>query len=202
MLNIRPRINILNKRFQPGAHAVAVAYVAKLLNMPSVVIMTDAAPSSETWQCSRLGATVTVCASEMEALGLRERLQSHNGMMDIPASHDSHVISGHGTVGLELVKQWRGSNITAVFCNIAYLDLIAGLAVFLKRVSPQIKVIAVELVELTEDGSSELEATINYAQGESFRLCREHVDGIIPIRADELYSAVKDIYEGNTMEFG
>ncbi|RDW58715.1 hypothetical protein BP6252_13191 [Coleophoma cylindrospora] len=167
--------------------------------------MLDGVPGIKDQQCSRLKATVIICSSDAEATEQRQRLQSQNGMTYIPASHDPLVIAGQGTVGLELIRQWKGSNRTAVFCSVTNLDLIAGISVLLKRVAPEIKIIAVEVQDLNAKHSSLLSQTFAVAkaaacfhpvQGESFRLCRDHVDGVISVTVEELHDAMKDIYEG------
>ncbi|RFU28628.1 hypothetical protein B7463_g7699, partial [Scytalidium lignicola] len=196
--------------YSNGDHAVAVAYAAKLLNMPSIILMLDGVPGIRDAQCSRLDATVVICKSEVEALERCQRLQTENRMAYIPTAHDPYSISGEATVGLELVKQWKRSNISAVFCPSINLDLTAGMAVLLKCVVPETKIIVVEFSDCTNTPEHtpgraslalksfnmvESKKVVHSTQGESYRLCRQYVDESLVINAKELFEAIHDIYE-------
>jgi threonine dehydratase len=56
------------------------------------------------------------------------------------------VIAGQGTIGMEILRQ-HPKPIHAVFCCVGGGGLLAGVAAYIKRVRPEIKVIGVETID-------------------------------------------------------
>ena len=59
---------------------------------------------------------------------------------------DPDVIAGQGTIGMEILRQHTGA-IYAIFAPIGGGGLISGIAAYVKRLYPEIKVIGVEPVD-------------------------------------------------------
>ena len=53
---------------------------------------------------------------------------------------------GQGTVGMEIMRQMQGP-VHAIFVPVGGGGLIAGIAAYVKRVSPQVRIIGVELAD-------------------------------------------------------
>ena len=104
----------------------------------------------------------------------------------------------------------RGGNIDAIFVPVGGGGLIAGIAVYVKYLYPNIRIIGVE----PEDAAGMYESlkagrrvTLDrvgiFADGvavkrvgeETFSLCREHVDEIVLLDTDEICAAIQDVFE-------
>ncbi len=110
---------------------------------------------------------------------------------------------------MEILRQHPDA-IDAIFVPIGGGGLAAGLAVFVKFLRPDIKVFGVEpddaasmrdaiaagsRVILNQVGLFADGVAVRQAGEETFRLCRELLDGVITVSTDEICAAVKDIFE-------
>jgi threonine dehydratase len=119
------------------------------------------------------------------------------------------VIAGQGTIGMEILRQ-HPKPIHAIFCCVGGGGLLAGVAAYVKRVRPEIKVIGVQTVDsdamvqsLAAGKRVELDTVGLFADGaavklvgeETFRLCQEYVDEMIVVDNDAICAAIKDVFE-------
>ena len=122
---------------------------------------------------------------------------------------DPDVIAGQGTIGVELARQ-TGGNLDALFVPVGGGGLIAGVAVYLKYLYPNIRIIGVEpedaagMYESLKAGQRvTLERVGIFADGvavrrvgdETFELCRKYVDEIVLLDNDEICAAIQDVFE-------
>ena len=70
---------------------------------------------------------------------------AEDGMSFIPPYDDELVMAGQGTIGNEILRQWR--DVDYVFVAVGGGGLIAGVAAYLGDVAPHVKVIPVEYDE-------------------------------------------------------
>ncbi len=119
------------------------------------------------------------------------------------------MIAGQGTIAMELLRQMpRG--LDAVFVPVGGGGLIAGVAAYLKRLQPAIRVVGVEptdadaLARSLEAGHRvELEHVGLFADGVAVRqvgaltfpLCQRFVDEVVRVNTDEMCAAIKDVFE-------
>src|SRR5690606_10814134 len=78
-----------------------------------------------------------------EAAAHAQQLVEEKGMIYIPPYDDPEVIAGQGTVGMEILHQHR-RKLHAVFVPVGGGGLAAGVAVYIKYLRPDVKVIGVE----------------------------------------------------------
>src|SRR6267154_1540311 len=122
---------------------------------------------------------------------------------------DPDVIAGQGTIGMEILRQ-TPHPIHAVFVPIGGGGLVSGIASYIKRLRPAIKVVGVEPVDADAMARSlkagrrvVLDHVGLFADGvavkqvgrETFRLCRELLDGVILVDTDQICAAIKDVFE-------
>ncbi|XP_059470892.1 L-threonine ammonia-lyase [Neocloeon triangulifer] len=126
-----------------GNHALALCYHGKRLNIPVTVVMPIVAPIMKIQSCQQLGANVVVQGHDMgEAKRIAMKLGKERGLVYINGYDHPHIMAGQGTLGLEVVEQV--SNIDAIIVPVGGGGLIAGVALAIKTLHPDVKVIGVE----------------------------------------------------------
>ena len=89
--------------FSSGNHAQGVAFAARTLGTPAVIVMPDNAPTVKRAATEALGATiVTVGPASTERKQRAEELVARHGYAMIPPYDDPDIIAGQATCGLEL----------------------------------------------------------------------------------------------------
>lgn len=134
--------------FSSGNHAQAVALSARLLGMPSVIVMPQDAPKAKldatrAYQQGMAGSEVVLFdryTEDREALC--RRLAEERGMTMIPPFDHAHVMAGQGTAALELIED--AGALDALLVCVGGGGLISGCAVAAKHLLPGIAVYGVE----------------------------------------------------------
>jgi len=126
-----------------GNHAQALAYQGKLLGIPATVVMPIHAPLIKIGNCQKLGANVVLHGKDFaEARAHAHGIGEERGLAYIDGYDDPAIIAGQGTMGLEIVEQVP--DLDAVVIPVGGAGLLAGVALAIKSLRPQVKVIAVE----------------------------------------------------------
>ncbi len=134
--------------FSSGNHAQAIALSARLLGMPSVIVMPHDSPAAKLaatrgYQQGQARSEVVIYdryTEDREAIG--RRLAEERGMTLIPPYDHPHVMAGQGTAALELLQE-TGPLDKLLVC-VGGGGLISGCAVAAHHLSPGIEVIGVE----------------------------------------------------------
>src|SRR5256885_12918508 len=139
-----------------GNHAQALAYQGKLLGIPATVVMPKYAPLIKIGNCEKLGANVVLHGKDFsEAKEKAHEMARERGLAYIDGYDDPAIIAGQGTMGLEIVEQVP--DLDAVVIPVGGAGLLAGVALAIKTLQPNIKVVAVE-AENVASFSAALEA--------------------------------------------
>ncbi|CUM66982.1 uncharacterized protein PRCAT00004669001 [Priceomyces carsonii] len=194
-----------------GNHAQGVAYSANKLKIPLTIVMPTSTPSIKYKNVSRLGSQVVLYGDDFDAAKKEcSRLSVENNLINIPPFDHPYVIAGQGTSALEITRQTRLDKLTAVFVPVGGGGLIAGIALYLKKVAPHVKIIGVVTYDsdvlyrsLKADKRETLDKVGVFADGtavkilgeETWRICRTHVDDVVRVLTDELCAAIKDVFE-------
>jgi len=126
-----------------GNHALGLAYHGQLLGVPVTVVMPRFAPLTKVTNCRRLGATVVSHGADIdEARSRADEIASEQHLTYINGFDDPAIIAGQGTLGLEIAAQVP--DVDAVIVPIGGAGLIAGVALALKTLKPNVKIIGVE----------------------------------------------------------
>ncbi|PAN45398.1 hypothetical protein PAHAL_9G115800 [Panicum hallii] len=193
-----------------GNHAQGVALSAQRLGCDAVIVMPVTTPEIKWKSVERLGATVVLEGDSYDEAQSYAKLRcEQEGRTFIPPFDHPDVITGQGTVGMEIVRQLQGP-LHAIFVPVGGGGLIAGIAAYVKRVRPEVKIIGVEpsdanamALSLYHGKRVMLEHVGGFADGvavktvgeETFRLCRELVDGIVMVSRDAICASIKDMFE-------
>ncbi|WP_416148827.1 threonine ammonia-lyase [Salipaludibacillus sp. HK11] len=126
-----------------GNHAQGVAYACRMLHIPCTIIMPQGAPLSKVEATRGYGATVELNGDSFDdALAYVLELQKQTGAAFIHAFDDDAVITGQGTMGLEILDQLP--DVDAVVCPIGGGGLMAGTLKAIKTTHPHVKVYGVQ----------------------------------------------------------
>ena len=193
-----------------GNHAQGVAMSAKRLGCRAVIVMPETTPKIKVDAVKSLGGEVVLKGvSYNDAYDHAVELAARDKLTYIAPFDDPDVIAGQGTVGMEIVSQ-HPEPIHAIFVPIGGGGLAAGVAAFIKQVRPEIQVIGVQthdsccmkqsieagqVVHLKDVGLFSDGTAVKVVGDETFRLCRDLLDGIITVDTDAICGAIKDIYD-------
>jgi threonine dehydratase len=139
--------------YSSGNHAQAVALAARMLGMPSVIVMPQDAPPAKLaatrgYQAGMAGSDVVLYdryQEDREAIG--RRLAAERGMALVPPYDHADVMAGQGTAALELVQQVAeagGAPLEVLLVCVGGGGLISGCAVAVTHLVPGIEVWGVE----------------------------------------------------------
>ncbi|MCW5612410.1 MAG: threo-3-hydroxy-L-aspartate ammonia-lyase [Rubrivivax sp.] len=134
--------------FSSGNHAQAIALAAKLLDMPSVIVMPHDSPPAKLaatrgYQAGRADSEVVLYdryTEDREAIG--RRLAAERGMTLIPPYDHADVMAGQGTAAAELLAETGPLDLLLVCVGGG--GLIAGCAVAAAHLSPGTRVVGIE----------------------------------------------------------
>ena len=133
--------------FSSGNHAQGVALAAREFGVPAVIIMPADAPLMKIDNTRALGAEVVLydrASEDRDAIGAR--LSEERGLNLIRPFDDERVISGQGTVGVEIAEQADEAGIQAadvlVCCGGG--GLTSGIALALEAHAPGLRARPVE----------------------------------------------------------
>ena len=139
-----------------GNHAQALAYQGKLLGIPATVVMPKFAPLIKVSNCQKLGANVVLRGRDFgEAKAHAHEIAGREGLAYVDGYDDPAIIAGQGTMGLEIMEQVPDIDVAII--PVGGGGLLAGVALALKTLRPQVKIVAVE-AENAASFSAALEA--------------------------------------------
>ncbi len=193
-----------------GNHAQGVALAARRLGTRAIIVMPVTTPQVKVDAVKARGGEVVLHGDTYDdAYGYARQLEAEKGLTFIHPFDDPDVIAGQGTIGMEILRQYQ-QPIHAIFVAIGGGGLISGIAAYVKRLRPEIKIIGVEPVDsdamyqslkagyrvrLSQVGLFADGVAVRQVGEETFRLCQKYVDEIILVGTDDTCAAIKDVFE-------
>lgn len=194
-----------------GNHAQGVALAAQKLGIRAVIVMPKFAPDIKVSNVRRLGGEVVLEGYSLEdAKAKCKQLVAEQNLVFIPPFDDPYIIAGQGTAGVEILRQLRQDRLDAIFVCCGGGGLLSGIAAYVKRIRPEIKIIGVntidsdcmfqslkkgEVVELPNVGIFADGTAIKQVGYETHRLCAKFVDDFVLVNNDEVCAAIKDAFD-------
>jgi threonine dehydratase len=183
-----------------GNHAQGVALAASLLHCASTVFMPESAPLPKVAATRAYGAQVRHAGHTVdEALVAAKEFSAETGAVLIHPFDHEDIVAGQGTVGLEIVEQCPDVR-TVVVCT-GGGGLVAGIAVAVKALRPDVRVVAAQAAgaasfapSLEAGAPVALEAMTTMADGIAvgcpgeipFAIVRELVDDVVTVDEEAL----------------
>jgi threonine dehydratase len=197
--------------YSSGNHAQAVAYAARALGAPAVIVMPGDAPRAKLEGTKRWGPQVIETNASSEARRrLAEDLAQERGLALVPPFDARAIMAGQATIGLEILEQAPDVEVVAV--PISGGGLASGVAAAIKQSRPQVQVVAVE-PELADDAARSFregrrvrlpaeDATRTIADGlrvqqvgeVTWPTLKAYVDTVITVSEDEIRDAMRRIW--------
>jgi len=193
-----------------GNHAQGVALAARRFGCRAIIVMPAGTPRIKHEAVAALGGEVVLHGETFqEAAGHARALAEADGIAFIHPYDDPAVIAGQGTIAVEILRQLREPPHT-VLVAIGGGGLASGVAVYVKRLYPGVRVIGVEAedapsmhaalaaghpVDLADVGRFADGAAVKRVGDETFRICHDLVDDVLLVNNDAICAAIKDVFE-------
>lgn len=191
-----------------GNHAAAVSLAAKLRGIPAYIVIPKNAPKCKVENVVRYGGQVIWSEATMQS---REetatKVFQETGAVLVHPYNDPRIISGQGTISLELLDQ--APQIDTIIVPISGGGLISGVALGAKSKNPAIRVLAAEPRGANDAAQSKiagriitLPVTNTIADGLraslgdlTWPIIRDFVDDVIVVEDKEIIEAMRYCYE-------
>ena len=196
-----------------GNHAQGVAFSAQRRGVKSTIVMPNVTPLLKIDATKQYGSDVMIHGDVYdEAYSKALELANEYDYTFVHAFDDYDVICGQGTIGLEILNELE--NVDEILVPIGGGGLISGIALAVKAVKPDVKVIGVVPVgamsmkiSIDEGQVTRLAAVKTSAEGVavkqpgdlSFAIAKRYVDEIITVSEKDIMEAVLLLLEKHKM---
>lgn len=199
--------------YSSGNHGQALALAASMFGVEAVIVMPTTAPAIKVQGALSYGATVVLeGTTSTERMKKSLELAHKHGYVVVPPFDHLDIITGQGTVGLEILEDWP--DIETILVPIGGGGLASGVAAYVKQTKPECKIIGVEperadaMYQSIQAGSPvTIEARGSIADGLmpvrpgdlTFAHAREFIDEILLVSEDAIRDATADLIKRSKM---
>ena len=192
-----------------GNHAQGVAFSAQKKGIKSTIVMPNVTPLLKVNATKAYGSEVVIYGDVYDdAYAKAQELALEHGYTFVHPFDDYDVICGQGTIGLEILEELE--DVDEILVPIGGGGLISGIALAVKTMRPEVKIIGVSPVgslamkiSLEEKHVTRLSAVKTSAEGVAvrqpgdltFALAGKYVDEIITITEKDIMEAVLTVLE-------
>ena len=193
-----------------GNHAQGLAYHAGRLGITSTIFMPMGTPVIKVTRTKSYGANVVLTGGSFDEAfdACMKRIEEVNGTLVHPFD-DVHVISGQGTIGLEIIDAIPDLDVLVI--PVGGGGMISGIANAVKQIKPNIRIVGVEPTKIPSmnkaihAGKIEMHpAVTTIADGINVRrvgkitmeICKDLVDEWVTVTDDEICRAILFLLEG------
>jgi threonine dehydratase len=142
--------------YSSGNHAQGVALASSLIGVEATVVMPENASSTKVDATRSYGANVIFAGTTSDDRMLKaQELQAEFGLTIVPPYNDAKIISGQGTVALEILQDVQ--DLDYLFVPVGGGGLISGSGIAAKHLNKHVRIIAVE-TEAASDAYQSLRA--------------------------------------------
>lgn len=193
-----------------GNHGLGVCYAARQAGARATIYLPNDVAAAKLTMMKELGGQPVLIAGDCLAAELQARAAAEaSAQVFISPYNDWEVIAGQGTIGAELERQL--AHIDAVFIAVGGGGLIAGMATYLKAVSPHTRIVgcwpegaralyeslrAGRIVEVPEAPTISESTAGGVEPGAiTFPLCQQLIDECVLVSEREIRAALRLIIE-------
>ncbi len=125
-----------------GNHAQGVAFSAKHFGIEATIVMPESTPLTKVMGVKEFGANVILHGSNYdEAYAYAVKFGEENNYTFVHPFEDDEVMSGQGTVALEIIEEMK--DLDAMVICVGGGGLISGMSVASKALNPKCKIIGI-----------------------------------------------------------
>lgn len=200
-----------------GNHAQGVAYSCNLLQIKGKIYMPKTTPKQKVKQVQLFGKSFVEIVltgdtfDDAYASATADAIKNHK--IFIHPFDDEKVIAGQGTVGLEILENYK-KPIDYVFVPIGGGGLASGLSEVFKHLSPNTKIIGVEpkgapsmKTSIEENKNTALKTIDKFVDGaavkqvgdKTFEICRYNLEDIILVPEGKVCTTILRLYNEEAM---
>ncbi len=200
-----------------GNHAQGVAYSCHLLQIKGKIFMPKTTPKQKIKQVQLFGKEyieiILIGDTFDDAYASANTTCLEENKVFIHPFDDIKVIAGQGTVGLEILEDYKDP-IDYVFIPIGGGGLASGLSTVFKELSPNTKIIGVEpqgapsmKTSIEKGENTRLEnidkfvdgAAVKQVGNHNFKICKKNLDDIILVPEGKVCSTILQLYNEEAM---
>jgi len=192
--------------YSTGNHGRAAAYVAGRLGIPATVCVSTRTDVAKIVALRGTGARIVIEGnSQDEAAERAYHLAHDDGLVVVDPINDPCTISGHGTIGLEILEDFPAVDTLVV--PVSGGALISGIALAVRSANPSVRVIGVSMaggaamhdslaagnpvtVAEVETLADSLQGGILLDNRHTFAMVRALVERIVLVSEDEIARAL------------
>ncbi|GGN51468.1 threonine ammonia-lyase [Oceanobacillus indicireducens] len=194
-----------------GNHAQGVAYAARKLGANAKIFMPEGTPLAKVHATRNYGADVVLTGeSFQEAYQASMEYEKESGSVYVHPFDDYDVMTGQGTIAMELLRQ--EDRIDTVFVPIGGGGLIAGIAVACKHINRNIQVIGVQasgadamyqsyhskqMRHSTEVNTLADGIAVKEPGKSTFPIIRDYVDDVVTVTDEQIAASILFMLERN-----
>jgi len=187
-----------------GNHAQGVAMAARAAGIPATIVMPVWTSMTKQEATREYGADVVLKGQTlMESLQIAKQMAASTGKTFIHPFDDPGLITGQGTVGLEILEDLP--DVDAIIVPVGGGGLISGVAFAAKAIRPKTRIIGVQAEacpsafvalregkpSVVEEKSSIADAIMVTRVGEAdFPILKEKVDEIVLVSEEQIAAAI------------
>jgi len=126
-----------------GNHGQAIAYHATRLGIPATVVMPETTAFVKVERTTALGGKVVQHGANVaESAAHAKELAERDGLTFVPPFDDPHVIAGQGTIGLELLEDYR--DLDAIVAPVGGGGLLSGISIAVRDQTADVELVGVQ----------------------------------------------------------
>ncbi len=166
--------------YSSGNHGQAVALAAQKLGAPAVIVMPTTAPQVKVDGCKGYGAEVIMeGTTSLDRQARAEKEARERGLTIVPPFDHQQIITGQGTVGLEILEQCP--DVGTVFVPVGGGGLASGVGAAIKQSKPSVRIVAVEPV-----GAPKMTTSLAAGQPVTLPSSKSIADGLMNLRPGDI----------------
>ena len=192
-----------------GNHGLAVAYASNKLNIPCKIYVPNIASKIKVNKIKKLGSRVIYYGEDcLEAEKKARKDSIQEKLTFISPYNDEHVMSGQGTLAVELIEQIK--KLDVVIVSVGGGGLISGVSKYIKSIWPEILVVGCSpenspaMIKSIYAGKIlDIDSKPTLSDGTAgglesgsitFPICCEYIDQTILVTEDEIKKAMELYY--------
>jgi threonine dehydratase len=187
-----------------GNWAQAVAYASRIFKVKSVIVMQRDASKTKIMATKGYGAEVVLYGEkEKDLMEKAMSIAKSEDLTFLDCYEDENLIIGNGCIGLDIIEDKPDTDV--IFCPVGGGAFIAGVAIAVKAIKPEVKIIGVQpkgansmFLSLKKNKLVEIEKANTIADGlatefpgaRPFEIARKYVDEVVLVSDEDIKKAM------------